>query len=589
MHGPLAEATLGDYEILAELGRGGMATVYLAHDLSLDRRVAIKLMSPQLLAVDGMAERFLLEARTAAALTHPHIIPIYAVRRTGGLLYFVMKYVAGRSLDAVLAESGPFSVPMVRAVLTQVGAALEAAHRRGVVHRDIKPANILIDEYGDAVVADFGIARVAEQRGVTQIGQTVGTPEYMSPEQCGGEELGGAADQYSLGVVAYELLTGAPPFIGESLMRIVWRMVNEKIVPLESHRPDCVGTMAATVHRMLAPQAGARWPSVADAISAMPPLALGPDDPVRAALVALAGVRPDAPRARATPVSPVVPRRIDAAPTEVAPALRVAASIRLPATAGTMTIGDEVVLAPEVRAADGMTGVEGAAIAWASSDSAVARVSAAGLLVATGIGSASIRAGCGNALATLALTVTRAGVRELALTPRQAALEVGDTLALCVTTGEAAGLLPNARLVSWTSSHPEVASVDGLGRVTAWAQGGADITAMTGGARSTVSLRVSPAVVAAVNVSPPAQRLAIGDRLRFAATPANPRGQSLPGFAVRWEVSDAAIAAISPDGVLTALRSGQVLVSARVAGRIGLAKVSVSAAPFAPARHSRNT
>lgn len=568
----LVEATAGDYDIIAELGRGGMATVYLAHDRSLDRRVAIKVMAPELLAVDGMAERFLLEARVAAALSHPQIVPIHAIRRVGDLLFFVMKFVAGRSLDAVVA-SGPLSVPMVRAILTQVGAALEAAHRRGIVHRDIKPANILLDEHGDAVVADFGIARLVEQKGHTMVGQTVGTPSYMSPEQCSGEPLSGAADQYSLGVVAYELLTGAPPFTGDSLMQVVWRMVHEEIVPLDVLRPDCAGPIATTVHRMLAHRAEDRWPSVAEAVSALPPLALGPDDPVRQALVALATSHTGAPLRAAA--ATVVTERADTAADAAVPPPEPAVTLRLQATAGTMTIDDALALVPEVLAADG-TAVESAPIEWTVSDSAVARVSAEGLLTAVGIGRASVTARCREAVTTLAVTVTRAGVRGLAIAPRPSAVEVGDLLTLSAIPGEGEGPLPHPRLVDWSSDRPDVARVDALGRVRAMSEGNVVITARTGGTQCTIDLRVSRAVVSAVHVTPPTHRVSVGDRLRLEAEPANTKGHALPGYPVRWEVSDAGIATISPDGVLTALRSGQVLIAARVSGRVGLARVTVA-------------
>src|SRR5216117_4061095 len=169
----LRQATLGQYEILAELGRGGMATVYLAHDLSLDRKVAIKVLSPALFQMGaGMVERFKREARTAAALSHPHIIPIYAVKETHQTLYFVMKYVAGRPLDAVINSVGRLPIKMVQTILGHVGDALAYAHRHRVIHRDIKSANIMIDEDGWAVVTDFGIAKVEEAQGLTLTGVT---------------------------------------------------------------------------------------------------------------------------------------------------------------------------------------------------------------------------------------------------------------------------------------------------------------------------------------------------------------------------------------------------------------------------------
>src|SRR6266576_3489706 len=181
----LRRATLGEYEILGVLGRGGIATVYLAHDLSLDRKVAIKVLSPALFQMGaGLVERFKRAARTAAALSHPHILPIYAVKETEHVLYFVMKYVQGRALDTVIRDVGTLPIPMVQTILAQVGDALGYAHRHGVIHRDIKSANIMLDEDGRAVVTDFGIAKVVQAEGLTMTGVTVGTPTYMSPEQC---------------------------------------------------------------------------------------------------------------------------------------------------------------------------------------------------------------------------------------------------------------------------------------------------------------------------------------------------------------------------------------------------------------------
>src|SRR5436309_2505337 len=234
----LRRATLGEYDVLGELGHGGMATVYLAHDLALDRSVAIKVLAPALLAMgEGMVERFKREARTAAALSHPHIIPIYAVKESDEVLYFVMKYVQGRPLDAVIRDVGPLAIPMVQLILAQVSDALSYAHRHGVVHRDIKSANIMLDEEGWAVVTDFGIAKVLQSQGLTLTGVTVGTPTYMSPEQCAMEEVTGASDQYSLGVVAYEMLTGKPLFEGDSIMSVMYAHFNRR--PRPESPPRC--------------------------------------------------------------------------------------------------------------------------------------------------------------------------------------------------------------------------------------------------------------------------------------------------------------------------------------------------------------
>src|SRR5438445_84109 len=288
----LRQAALGEYEILAELGRGGMATVYLAHDVALDRKVAIKVLAPALLQMgEGMVERFKREARTAAALSHPHIIPIYAVKESERVLYFVMKYVQGRPLDSVLRDVGALPIPMVQAIIAQVGDALGYAHRHGVIHRDIKSANIMLDEEGWAVVTDFGIAKVVQAEGLTVTGVTVGTPTYMSPEQCETREVTGASDQYSLGIVAYEMLTGRLPFQAESTMAVMYAHFNERPRPVTELRPDCPANLAAAVMRMLAKDPAGRWPSMDDVIAVCGRPSLRHDDPVRGEMITLARAR----------------------------------------------------------------------------------------------------------------------------------------------------------------------------------------------------------------------------------------------------------------------------------------------------------
>src|SRR5207244_4320085 len=276
-------------EVLAELGRGGMATVYLAHDLALDRKVAIKVLAPALLLMgEGMVERFKREARTAAALSHPHIIPIYAVKESEHVLYFVMKYVQGRALDTVIRDVGTLPIPMVQTILAQVGDALGYAHRHGVIHRDIKSANIMLDEDGRAVVTDFGIAKVVQAEGLTMTGVTVGTPTYMSPEQCATRDVTGASDQYSLGVVAYEMLTGRLPFLGESTMAVMYAHFNERPRPVAELRPDCPPNLSAGVMRMLEKDPARRWPSMDDIVAVCGRPSLRHDDPVRGEMITLA-------------------------------------------------------------------------------------------------------------------------------------------------------------------------------------------------------------------------------------------------------------------------------------------------------------
>jgi len=215
----LTAAIADRYRVIRELGAGGMATVYLAHDLKHDRDVAIKVLHPDLgVALGG--ERFLSEIRTTARLQHPHILPLLDSGEADGLLYYVMPLVTGETLRARLERERQLPIADAVRIAREVASALDYAHRQGVVHRDIKPENILLHD-GSALVADFGIALAVQSAAgarMTQTGLSLGTPQYMSPEQAMGERtIDARSDIYALGTVAYEMLTGAPPFTGASV------------------------------------------------------------------------------------------------------------------------------------------------------------------------------------------------------------------------------------------------------------------------------------------------------------------------------------------------------------------------------------
>ena len=210
------QAVIGRYSLERELGRGGMGVVYLAREVRLDRQVAIKLLPPEFAENPTLRERFMREARTAARLSHPYIVPIHAVEDIGGFVFIVMAYVDGGTLAERVMTRGPLPPADVTRIMREVAWALAYAHAQGVVHRDIKPANILLDATGRAMVADFGIARLNASAGDTGAGMVLGTPEFMSPEQAAAEELDGRSDLYALGVVAYYALTGALPFTGSA-------------------------------------------------------------------------------------------------------------------------------------------------------------------------------------------------------------------------------------------------------------------------------------------------------------------------------------------------------------------------------------
>lgn len=249
----------GDYEVHAELGRGGMAVVYRATELELLRPVALKVLPPELAASASMSERFRREARLAASFDHPNIIPIYRVGQAGGIFYIAMKYVEGRPLDDLLAAQGALPIPVVLLVLRAAVRALAFAHQNGIIHRDIKGANILVDQDGRIVVSDFGIARAGEDSGLTATGMLMGTPYFMSPEQCAGHRVGAQSDQYSLGVVAFQMITGSVPFHSETIPGVMQHHFFTPVPDMTLVRNDVPEALLAVVHKALAKRADDRF------------------------------------------------------------------------------------------------------------------------------------------------------------------------------------------------------------------------------------------------------------------------------------------------------------------------------------------
>src|SRR3954471_2752529 len=245
----------GRYEIVQHLARGGMAEVFLARDLLLDRPVAIKVLFPEFAADRSFVERFRREARSAANLNHPNIVSVFDWGEEEGTYFIVMEYVDGRSVASILATEGPLHSQRAAEVTSDIAAALGFAHRNGVIHRDVKPGNVLISPQGQVKVADFGIARAmgaGTEDNLTQAGSVMGTATYFSPEQAQGMPLDPRSDLYSLGVVLYETVTGGPPFNGDSPVAIAYKHVQEQPVPPRNVNPDVPVALEAIIMQLLA-------------------------------------------------------------------------------------------------------------------------------------------------------------------------------------------------------------------------------------------------------------------------------------------------------------------------------------------------
>ena len=257
----LQRALAGRYSLELELGRGGMGVVYLARDVALDRRVAIKLLPPSKAAIPEHRNRFLREARTAAGLSHPNIVPIHLVEEVDKLVYFVMAYIDGESLGERVRRAGPLRSEEAAKLVQEVAWALGYAHSHGVIHRDIKPDNILIDSgSGRALVSDFGIARLTDPNAANEQGQVFGTRQYMSPEQASGEaEVDGRADLYSLGVTAFFALTGRLPFESEDPTTLTSMLLTEPAPPIKSVSQFVPARLAESIDRCLSKDPDARF------------------------------------------------------------------------------------------------------------------------------------------------------------------------------------------------------------------------------------------------------------------------------------------------------------------------------------------
>ncbi|HEX4936162.1 MAG TPA: serine/threonine-protein kinase [Gemmatimonadaceae bacterium] len=274
------------YDLERELGRGGMGAVFLARDRTLDRPVALKILPEEFAADPALHERFLREMKTTASFSHPNIVPVHAVEERPGVVAYAMGFVEGESLAQRVQRAGPLTVRELVRLLQDIGYALAYAHGRGVAHRDLKPDNIMLERAtGRALLMDFGIARAITEPagggGLTRVGEVVGTPEYMSPEQAAGDTVDGRSDLYSLGLVAWFAATGRPAVSGESVQKILVKQLTETLPSIESVRPELPDLLSAAIDRCIAKNPEDRYQTAESLVEAVDNSQLaGPDIPL---------------------------------------------------------------------------------------------------------------------------------------------------------------------------------------------------------------------------------------------------------------------------------------------------------------------
>ena len=267
---------IAGYRLEEQIGRGGMAVVFRAHDLRLDRRVALKILAPELARDEAFRQRFIRESRAAAAVDHPHIIPVFEAGEAGGVLFIAMRYVQGRDVRTLIDEQGKLPPARVVGIVTQVASALDAAHSHGLVHRDVKPANMLLDSTAGSsrpdhvYLSDFGLSKQSlSSSGLTGTGQFLGTLDYVSPEQIEGKTVDGRTDLYALAGAAFEMLGGAPPFKRDQGLAVLWAQISEQPPLLTERRPDLPPAVDEVMNKALAKARADRYSHCLDFAAAL--------------------------------------------------------------------------------------------------------------------------------------------------------------------------------------------------------------------------------------------------------------------------------------------------------------------------------
>ncbi len=529
----LRAATAGRFTIVRELGRGGFAAVFLAQQQQPNRRVAIKLLLPAHLDSAWALDHFRGESQKISEWRHQSVVTIYEVHEVEDLFFFVMSYVEGGSLHDLIAKLGPLSVPITRSVLAQVGGALQYAHRQGVTHRDIKPHNVLIDVDGGAVVTDFGIAKQSGGTSHTVTGMIFGTAPYMAPEQCETGATSIMSDQYALGIVAFEMMTGTPPFTGAATSVLMAHL--QKQAPLLSTvRPDCPPELEAAVARMLSKNPADRFANIAEAMQA-------------AGAAELPEYSPD--RRRFAQAARDIAARAEAHVIDI---------VSIPPT---LEVGDRIPLHASAKTSAGEP-VAASQIVWSSDNTEVAALDANnGELTALtpGFTTLFVRSGGGEQQVRVDVKPPQAAWIQVS-GPRKP-LHVGETSQLAATARSKHGL-PVSGAPVWVSEDPKLVAITSDGVLQALAVGRTRVFAQVDQVSSEFWIDVAPAAVAELRIVGAPSRLTMGDRRQLSAVVLDTADHVLTDRVVQWSSSDRKLATVSPTGLITASSAGVVTISA---------------------------
>jgi uncharacterized protein YjdB len=571
-------ATSGEYSIDNELGRGGMAVVYMARDNALDRRVAIKVMLPDLVNVEGLSERFLIEARTAAHLDHPGIVTVYSVKERDSLLFIVMKYIAGRTLESILGDDRAVPVEVATTLIGQIAEALHFAHTEGVIHRDVKPSNVLVDLRGRPVITDFGIAKVTNATSITVTGSIIGTPAYMSPEQCRGLQATAASDQYALGVMAYELFARRLPFTG-TLFELIHAHCDLPPEPLDKLRPEVDPRIHQAIMKMLAKNPRERFASMGEVAKVFnQELGAGLDaTAVREVIAEMAKKSAD-----------TIPATVRKGAAATTPAVNSAAMASTPAPALVITPDDPAIevgatITLRVSESSGAS-LAGVRIEWRSEDASVATVDQNGRVTGVAPGLAKVTASAGAALGRATVMVSAPAVDTLVVTPQNPDLGTDDELQFAVTALDARGAVLSTQDVVWVSGDVSVCAVSQQGRAIGVSPGRATVTARVGNVTGTATVRVRPHPVVRVVVTPGELNLECEETRKLSAATFGHLERALKDREIRWRSTAPTIVSVAADGTATGIIPGTAAIIAECEGKEGIASVTVRPQPIMAVR-----